>query len=164
MRTARVIGIGTVVGTLALGLGAAGPAQADVNGIKVREAYEPVAFRLCTAEGPNVLVKCQTLGDPPSRTVPAGRRLVIEQVSGECASDVSNPVVPPTAEILAQTGGTVVPHAIVLVPFASLPGGLVPLTLTRIYADPGSQVTIGLDGLSGEKFCRMSFSGQLVRP
>ena len=152
MHGTRGIRIGGVVATLALGV--IGTAAAD----------DPVAFRLCTADGPDGLAKCAVFGDPPARTVPSGRRLIIEQVSGECGGDAIIPGLPQSADILAQTGGTVVPHSILLVTFPTLPGGVLQLTSTRIYADPGSQVTIGLAGLSGESFCRLSFSGQLVRP
>jgi hypothetical protein len=133
-------------------------------GTAAAQSYDPVAFRLCAADGPDGLAKCAVLGDPPARTVPSGRRLIIEQVSGECGGDVIVQAIPQSADILAQTGGTVVPHSILLVTFPTVPGGVVQLTSTRIYADPGSQVTIGLAGVSGDSFCRLSFSGQLVRP
>ncbi len=164
MNTTRAIGIGSVLTTVALVLGAAGPAPADVNGIKVREAYEPVAFRLCTGDGPGGIAKCSVLGDPPTHQVPAGRRLIIEQVSGECGSDEVVPVAQPVADIIAQTAGAVVPHSLALLLFPNRPGGIVSLTNTRIYADPGSQVTIGLGAISGDSFCRLAFSGQLVKP
>ena len=164
MSTTRAVGIGSVLTTVALVLGAAGPAPADVNGIKVREAYEPVAFRLCTGDGPGGIAKCIARGDPPTHQVPAGRRLIIEQVSGECGSDQVTPVTQQVADIVAQTAGAVVPHSIVLLTFPNQPGGVVSLTNTRIYADAGSQVTIGLGAVGGDSFCHLAFSGQLVKP
>jgi hypothetical protein len=44
-------------------------------------------------------------------------------------------------------------------------GGYIPLTLVRIYGDPHSSITIDLTGVpaSGDRFCRVTFSGQLVK-
>ena len=125
---------------------------------------DPVAFALCTAEGPQAVEKCEAIGDPPAYQVPQRRRLVIEQVSGDCGGD-GEPGLPLKMTIVAQTGGVVVEHGIIGVPQAPLPGGQIPLTRTRIYADPKSSVTIGLTGIpafSG-RFCRVAFSGLLFK-
>jgi hypothetical protein len=96
--------------------------------------------------------------------VPNGRRLIIEQVSGDCASD-GNPGLPLRAGIVAQTQAAVVEHAIIGVTRPDLPGGQIPLTLTRIYADANSPVTIGLSEVPAfsARLCRLAFSGQLVK-
>jgi len=124
----------------------------------------PVAFNLCTAEGPQAVEKCEAVGNPPVYQVPHGRRLIIEQVSGDCGGDGS-PGEPLRMTIVAQTGGAVVEHAIIGIPRPSQPGGLIPLTNTRIYADPKSSVTIGLTEIPAfaGRFCRVAFSGLLVK-
>jgi hypothetical protein len=126
----------------------------------------PVAFKLCPAEGEDAVVKCQVIGDPASYLVPTGRLLTIEQVSGDCGGD-GEPGEALRISIKTQTGGVSVPHWIIGVPFeTNASGGLIPLTLTRIYADPNSSVTIGLGfvpSVSGA-FCRLSFSGTLTKP
>ncbi len=125
---------------------------------------DPVAFALCTAEGAQAVEKCQAVGDPPAYQVPNRRRLIIEQVSGDCGGDGA-PGEPLRMTIVAQTGGVVVEHAIIGIPRPPQPGGLIPLTRTRIYADAKSSVTIGLTEIpafSG-RFCRVAFSGLLVK-
>jgi hypothetical protein len=130
-------------------------------------AAEPVAFRLCVPEGDGAVEKCGIFGDPATYVVPAKQQLTIEQVSGDCSSPaLADPRVQ-TAEIVAQTGGTILPHQVLVVTILDTPGGTVPVTNVRVYADPGSIVTIGLGGIAadpGGRFCRLVFSGQLVRP
>jgi len=126
----------------------------------------PVAFNLCTAEGSNAQDKCAAFGYPPSYQVPAGRRLIVEQVSGDCGGDATEPGLPLRVGIVAQTHGVVVEHGIIGVPWPALPGGRIPLTLTRVYADGGSIVTLGITEVPGfsDRLCRIAFSGQLVKP
>ena len=133
------------------------PAEADA-------LRTPVAFSLCTAEGDQAVEKCQVIGNPPAFQVPPGRRLIIEQVSGDCGGD-GEPGLPLRMTIVAQTGGVLVEHAIIGIPRPPQPGGLIPLTSTRIYADPRSSVTIGLTEVPAfaGRFCRVAFSGLLVR-
>ena len=130
-------------------------------------AADQVAFRLCVAEGDPAIEKCGVFGDPASYVVPTKKQLTIEQVSGDCAgAALADPRVQ-TGEIVAQTGGTVLPHQVLLVTVLGAPGGTVPVTNVRIYADPGSIVTIGLGGIApdpGGRLCRLVFSGQLGRP
>jgi hypothetical protein len=144
----RVLMAALLASTLAGGLSAARLAEADTLG-------KPVAFNLCAPEGPQAVEKCEAIGHPAAYDVPDGRTLIIEQVSGDCGSDAA-PGLP---------GGVVVEHAIIGIPNASLPGGQIPLTPTRIYADPKSAVTIGLTEIPGSsgRFCRAAFSGQLVK-
>ena len=126
----------------------------------------PVAFELCTADGADAIEKCSLLGMPPAYQVPSTRMLIVEQVSGDCGSD-ADPGLPFRPALLAQTGGTLVSHWIIGVTDPSRPGGLIPLTLTSIYADPGSSFTIGLDHVppgSLGRFCRVSVSGRLAKP
>ncbi|MGH9897031.1 MAG: hypothetical protein ACREA0_34540, partial [bacterium] len=127
---------------------------------------EPVAFELCTPEGPSALQKCEALGLPPSYRVPAGKLLIIEQVSGSCAGDSEATGQPLRANVVAQTQGTLAEHSIIGVAEPDLPGGKIPLTLTRIYADPASEVTIGLTEVPAfsDRSCRLTFSGQLTKP
>jgi hypothetical protein len=126
----------------------------------------PVAFEICAADGPSAIEKCDVLGMPASFPVPSTRILVVEQVSGDCGSDATSGL-PVRPGLLAQTGGIVVTHWIIGVVDPTRPGGLVPLTLTSLYADPGSFFTLNLErvpsGPSG-RFCRLSVSGRLVKP
>jgi hypothetical protein len=133
--------------------------------IPVQQTLDPIAFELCTPEGDGAGEKCEALGFPPSYKVPAGRRLVIEQVSGLCGSD-ANQGEPLEASIIAQTKGVVAEHTIIGIPRLGVFGGKIPLTLTRIYADANSSVTIGVTGIPAfsDRFCRLAFSGQLVKP
>src|ERR687895_2389264 len=86
-----------VMPAFAFALGSAIPrpvAAADADGglaaqaaIPVQQVLNPVAFTLCTAEGAGAVEKCEAFGNPPTYQVPSGRRLIIEQVSGDCGSD-----------------------------------------------------------------------------
>jgi hypothetical protein len=126
----------------------------------------PVAFEICTPEGAAAVEKCQALGLPAAYQVPVGRVLIVEQVSGSCGSDAT-PGLDLRPALLAQTNGAVVSHWMIGVTDPDEPGGLIPLTLTRIYADPASAFTFGLtgvpSGLAG-RFCRASVSGRLAKP
>ena len=125
----------------------------------------PVAVELCTPEGDAAVEKCQVFGLPPTYQVPAGRRLIIEQVSGDCASDATEPGRHGRVSIEARTNGTDASHLITLESRPDLPAGEIPLTLTRIYADAGSTVTMGLTQVPAfaNRSCRAVFSGQLVK-
>ena len=61
--------------------------------------------------------------------------------------------------------GTDASHLITLEARPDLPAGEIPLTLTRIYADAGSTVTMGLTQVPAfaNRSCRAVFSGQLVK-
>jgi hypothetical protein len=125
---------------------------------------KPVAFNLCTPEGPLAVQKCDAVGHPAAYDVPSGRNLIIEQVFGDCGGD-GDAGLPLRMTVVAQTDGVVVEHAIIGIPNRSTPGGLIPLTPIRIYADPKSSVTLGLTevpGVSG-RFCRAAFSAQLFK-
>ena len=128
------------------------------------ETAAPVAFVLCAPEGFNAQQRCDAFGQPPAYQVPSGRVLLIEQVSGVCSGD-DLPGEPWHADIVASTQGVIVPHAILGIPGALTSGGSIALTLTRIYADPGSSVTIGLIGIPGSanRFCHLAFSGRLLK-
>ena len=103
-------------------------------------------------------------GGPSAYDVPIGRRLIIEQVSGNCADDGSAGL-PLTAKIVAKTQGVTLQHGIIGVANADSPGGQIPLTLTRIYADSNSSVTIDVSEVPAfaNRLCRLTFSGQLVK-
>jgi hypothetical protein len=132
--------------------------------VEAADTDASVAFQLCTAEGDGAVEKCGIFGLPPTYQVPSGRRLIIEQVSGDCADDDA-PALPLRASIVAQTRGFVASHAIIGVPNPDSPGGRIPLTLTRIYADANSSVTIGLKEVPvfAGRLCRLTFSGLLVK-
>ena len=125
----------------------------------------PVAVEICTPEGDLAVEKCQAFGLPATYQVPVGRRLVIEQVSGDCASDATEPGRHGRVSIDARTNGADASHLITLDSRPDLPAGEIPLTLTRIYADGGSAVTLGLTQVPafGNRSCRAVFSGQLVK-
>ena len=141
-------------------------ASASTTHAAQQPTVEPVAFELCTPEGPLAVQKCDAFGLPPSYRVPAATRLIIEQVSGSCATDSEELGQPLRASVVAQTQGTLAEHSIIGVTEPGVPGGKIPLTLTRIYADPDSEVTIGLSEVpaSGNRSCRLTFSGQLTKP
>ena len=125
----------------------------------------PAAIEICTPEGDAAIDKCQAFGLPPTYQVPAGRRLVIEQVSGDCASDATEPGRHGRVSVDARTNGVDASHLITLDSRPDLPAGEIPLTLTRIYADAGSTVTMGLTQVPvfANRLCRAVFSGQLVK-
>lgn len=142
-------------------------AMASPSTIRAEQSKdEPVAFELCAAEGPSALQKCEAFGLPPSYRVPAGKRLIIEQVSGSCSGDPEAKGQPFRASVIAETQGTLAEHSIIGVAEPGVPGGKIPLTLTRIYADSDSEVTIGLTEVpaSDGRFCRLTFSGELTKP
>ncbi len=157
-----VLGSATTVPMTAAGEVGAPLAQVAVP---VQQVLDPVAFALCTAEGPAAVQKCEVIGNPPTYQVPPGRRLVVEQVSGDCGTDY-DPGAPLLIKIVAQTKGVVLGHEIIGVTRSDAAGGRIPLTLTRIYADPHSTLTIDLTGIPAVegRFCRATFSGQLVKP
>lgn len=126
----------------------------------------PIAFQLCVADGADAIVKCNAVGSPAAYQVPAARVLLVEQVSGDCGSD-AQPGLALYPALAAQTGGVLVNHWVVGIPNPNQPGGLIPSTLTRVYADPGSTFTIDLTRVpagSLGRFCRISVSGRLVKP
>ncbi len=133
--------------------------------VPVQPVLDPAAFALCTAEGLGAVEKCEAVGNPPTYQVPPGRRLLIEQVSGDCGTDYEHGA-PFLIKVVARTKGVVLGHEIIGVTRPDQPGGRIPLTLTRIYADPQSMVTIDLTGIPAVegRFCRVTFSGQLVKP
>lgn len=144
---------------------AAAPPLGGQLAIPVQAAVDPVAFTLCTPEGPGATQTCEALGFPASYQVPAGKRLIIEQVAGSCGGDAEQDE-STEAAIVARTAGVIVAHPISGSP---LPPGLavrIPLTLTRIYANPQSLVTVGLTSVRGSnsRYCWLRFSGQFVTP
>ena len=164
MRTRHVLRGSVIIGALGciavVAFAPLWPAEAAEGG------NTPVAFELCTADGADAIDKCNAQGLPPAYQVPSTRVLIVEQVSGDCGSD-ADPGLPLRPALVAQTGGALVSHWIIGVTDPSRPGGLIPLTLTSVYADPGSSFTIGLERVpTGElgRFCRVSVSGRLAKP
>jgi hypothetical protein len=124
----------------------------------------PIGFALCTPDGLAAVEKCGVFGLPASYQVPSGRRLIVEQVSGDCADD-GQPGEPLRAMIVAQTQGVVLRHAIIGVPNTESAGGRIPLTLTRISADGNSIVTIDVGEVPAfsARLCKLTFSGRLTK-
>jgi hypothetical protein len=94
--------------------------------------------------------------------VPAGKRLVIEYVSGTCLTFPNG-----SASITATTNGTRLSHQFTSHVINPLPTGTPQVAyatfgdLVKIYADPGT--TVSLDG--GTDVClNLTLSGKLVTP
>jgi hypothetical protein len=136
-------------------------------------ARQPFQVSLCRSYG-----SVNSCGSTPAGiTVSPNRRLVIEYVSGFC---------PPSGSLLGQgqtftamlettAGGTVASHVMHTVPGVSIGpeatvaalglNGFNVAQLTRIYADPGSQVTadVEVSGLVNRSIvCRLTLSGHTV--
>jgi hypothetical protein len=108
--------------------------------------------------------------------VPAGQRLVIEYVSGICGPQTQSPSLFGLPSIFVTTNGVGNVHRPALpIVDSAVPPPVIPGVSTqvlffgqvvKIYADPGSSVTIPTQnasfGLSSN--CQMTFSGQLVTP
>jgi len=101
-------------------------------------------------------------------TAPLGRRIVIEQISGQCES--TDPTATGVINLDATVGGaagirTVLPQA----SNAALGVGfIIPSTLTRIYPDPGTDVSFSFSPAGGSGgtgiVCNASLIGYSTRP
>jgi hypothetical protein len=110
----------------------------------------PVAFQLIAQGG----------GNGQSFTVPQGLRLVIEYVSGLCTTQpvTINP------DIFAVTGGSLGQHTIAIPVGPQVQPSVALGQLVKIYADPGTNVTVNLATPQTSSLCRLGFSGKLVTP
>ena len=115
------------------------------------------------------LLRQGTIPNVPSFTVPANERLTIEFVSGEChtQNSLNDPTPGTVFEIQTTAGGTDVEHkffpklfrAFVLVaPLATYYYGST--DQTRLYADPGTTVSLG--GIILDYSCQVTVSGYTV--
>lgn len=132
-------------------------------------ARRPFQTTLCRGYGSAEL--CGTT--PHSYSVPNNSRLVIEFVSGTCPpAGTSLPTGLNVTGALLQTvaGGTAATHLFAVSPGLSIGGlnGVAVSQQTRIYADPGTTVTLSADvgglGVSGSMTCTLAISGHTVTP
>jgi len=125
-------------------------------------ARQPFAINMC-----NVTNSLSCGNVPHEFTAPTNRRLVIEQISGECPS--VDPAAVGVAELTAIVGGTGVVTVLPQAPNAALGVGfIIPATQTRIYPDPGTFVDFGFNPAAGAGgsgiVCNVSLIGHTVRP
>jgi hypothetical protein len=118
-----------------------------------------------------VPLTCQAFGDPgdgsllcnlglgpnTAYTVPAGQRLVIEQVSAFCQATPSNSI--PYANLNLTEAGTNLAVAFAL---NSKQNDEFVTQSVRYYADPGTSLSFQGSGLPGASFCNYSTSGYLI--
>lgn len=94
------------------------------------------------------------LGAHVSFTVPAGKRLVIEYVSGDILQDIGDAV---SFAVTTTVNGVTAAHRMVLTPVGPAGGFAKAFTAAkslRVYADPGTEVTISaLNTLGGRLRC-----------
>ena len=116
----------------------------------------PVAFSLSNQPG----------GSPASFSVPLGKRLVIEYVSGQC---VLGPNPWPAFLVSIVTSGVTNNHAIAIPFNPSVSGASVYQLghLVKLYADAGTNVTLTVNpNVNGPQYapstCVLAFSGQLA--
>ncbi len=136
-------------------------ANVGINGVP---PLVPFQIELCDGSG-GVVGPCGT-PPPSSFTVPANQRLVIEYVSVRCGAFGSGWSVKETVV------GTVAGGNSVVYPFPPGPtdgfGDSISTQLTRIYADPGTPVSLIVLGStgsgSGSFVCTATLSGNLVTP
>ncbi len=156
--------VGITGGTVNVANSASSPVFArDVD----NAARQPFQKNLCIPISGAFLPFCS--GIPDSFVVPDGKRLVIEQVAGDCLQQSGTQVV--EISLRTQVGSDLVPYAFPLQPppTFSAPSGLYATSLNhliRIYADPGTTVDIPRAQLIGgtEAYCVLGVSGYLVNP
>jgi hypothetical protein len=113
---------------------------------------------------------------PTSYSVPVGQQLVIEYISALCVpvnaasatgpgANVSNYGEP---SILVSTNGAVFTHYLPMPvdnrPFGTASFGVTLGTATKIYADPGSTISINNSAPITTPNCAVTGSGRLVTP
>jgi len=146
----------------------------------INSTANPVPVTVVNQQGsgpqPFQVALCRDIGTPArcpagssqSFAVPSDRRAVIEYVSGECpqAGSAINPLENITGALLTTTvNGVIATHL-----FPTLKGltgngdlnGVYVAQQTRVYADPGTTVTLGASVgglLSGHLTCSVTVSG-----
>src|SRR5260370_8291012 len=130
-------------------------------------ARQPFQKNLCIPLSGTFLPFCS--GIPDRFAVPDAKRLVIEQVGGDCIQQSGTQVV--EISLRTQVGSDLVPYAFPLQPppTFSAPSGLNATSLnhlSRIYADPGTTVDIPRAQFIGstEAYCVLGGSWYLVNP
>ncbi len=153
------------------------PVQVVNTPLPVQDAEHPArqrfAVRVCVPFGDDATQKCQALGESASFQAPAGKVLVLEQVSGSCG--MSTGITLLDVLLSAQTNGSNLDHTFPM-KYPVPPGGSNPIGVvfenTRIYADAGSMVSLqngsaigpGSPGEFPQFVCRLTLSGHLVNP
>ena len=139
-------------------VGISGTPKVEVSRNDEDPARAPFQTRLCMAKNSDNCT--DNLNFPTSFVVPAGKRLVIEQISGECF---------PSGAVLAvgitvTTGGATVSHLFgVQYPIAGTTGYT--NHLTRLYADGGTSVVPVNNSLVPNLVaCDVALSGYLITP
>lgn len=126
-------------------------------------ARQPLAINLCNASDSGTVCG----GIPNFFTLPAGQRYEIEQVSGQClTSDPGNISV---AVLGATVNGTGTQTSLPDLPNAALGAGfIIPATMTRIYPDAGSEISLQLNPShvtsSPGLICNVTLIGHTTRP
>jgi hypothetical protein len=156
-----LIGTSTCIASLFVSVGLAAQPVATAAKIGGEPPVQPLAFVICAFESANAGLKCAALGGSPTYTVPSNRTFIIEQVTGFCILESTETVADVNLNVV--TAGVQVDH--LLLGFKPEgPGFRFRLSDdTRIYADPGSTITVGIDTGGDDRFCRLAFSGRLVR-
>jgi hypothetical protein len=168
MFSKSVLGACTLAMSLAASaISAAQPVTTELTAAKKagEPPTKPLAFVICAFEGDNAGQKCAALGGSPAYIVPSNRTYIIEQVTGFCTGAESTSIVV-TVDLIVMTAGMTVDHLLI----GSKPEGpgfqFQFSDDTRLYADPGSTITLGIAGIpadDGGRLCRFAFSGRLVR-
>jgi hypothetical protein len=141
--------------------------NANTNPVFVEDvdnpARQPLAINLCNASDSGTVCG----GVPNFFTLPAGQRYVIEQVSGQClTTDPGNIAV---ANINATVNGTGARTSLPDLPSAALGSGfIIPATMTRIYPDAGTELSLELGpgqvSSSPGLICNVTLIGHTTRP
>ena len=144
-----------VTGTVAVSnLGSSPLPVRDVD----NPAREPFQARLCMVSGAATCTG--TLAFPTSVSVPVGKRLVIEQIAGECFPSATTLALGLTVTV----NSTTVTHLFgIEYPVGSGTTGYTNHT-TRLYADGGTSVVPANNSLPGPVACDIAFSGYLFTP
>lgn len=122
-------------------------------------ARQPFQARLCVLGTP---AACAGTGFPTSVTVPAGKRLVIEQIAGQCFPGTTTLAVGLTVTV----NSTTVTHLFgITFPVGTGITGYTNHT-TRLYADGGTSVVGAHNSLppTANVSCDIAFSGYLFTP
>jgi hypothetical protein len=130
-------------------------------------ARRPFQAALCQAIGLGATPGECAPSKPNNFTVPSDRRLVIEFVAGSCQTGPigGTGLTGLSLNIENSVGGTFGGYSL---PYSFVLGELDIAQQTRIYADPGTKVVLGLGGSAGSTptfaTCVLGLSGYTVTP
>ena len=131
-----------------------GPLPLPVNADAPKTPFQAT---LCTFDAP---VGCGAA--PASLVVPANRRLVIEYVSGTCSTENLTAMLF-FARLSTLVGTELATHTFVPQPVGSTSSKIYAVAQqTRIYADPGTNVTASVGSNFGSAGCFVTLSGYLL--